>query len=717
MIASHSSRAIDIAPSSSRAPVLEPQFALKPGGVVVIEDRSFIVERRIKDRWQFLAVDNHEPLFKSDADLAVLLREGRFYIEGDRGGQVFAPPPISPIAVGPDAHKHNLRKHAYVGACLATGELRRSRRWLLPQIHALAAERGENVPGFSTVLSWLDEYERHGQLYGTAAYCDRHDLKGNRKERLMPYQEQAIEKGLDAWLTLRKKRLGYDIVCSEVAKYDEERGNDFDKGALGARYVDENGRLRPPSLRTFERRALSMNRMLADWGMNGPAYAKCRNLTWQTTKRPERPYAEVEVDHCKLDLMVIDESGLILGRPDLVLFRDRATAMVLGYGLGFEEPSYASFLQGLKHTMYPKKEMEELPNIKNGWPCYGRIENLYVDNGLHFVGDNIREAGRELGFNIVQLPPRQPWFKGGLERFFETLNTGLIHMLPGTTLENVLARKDQENLGEATYTLAEFEALLRYWICEIYHDSPTKALGPIRGVGGRPLSAWQEKVGHYSIAALPHADLFIALAGDVEMRTIQRDGIVWDYIKYESPDLWTLLYDPRCKRRSGGTATRFKVVRDPFDLGYIRVHVPWDNAILTIPATRGHFEYANGLTLHQHRVILANAKTKTKKAVAMSDLQRSRSALAEIALKLRQSPGRKKVLRALGRYLDGAAFRRPNMSAAAPQGDGVGQDFSDLHQVNLPLSAPTAPQPDDWRDEDDLERLRQKKKWKSHSDN
>ncbi len=56
---------------------------------------------------------------------------------------------------------------------------------------------------------------------------------------------------------------------------------------------------------------------------------------------PDRPYESVEVDHCKLDIRVIDDAGLVYGRPDLIIFRDRATAMILGYGLGFEEPSYA----------------------------------------------------------------------------------------------------------------------------------------------------------------------------------------------------------------------------------------------------------------------------------------------------------------------------------------------------------------------------------------
>jgi len=603
-----------------------------------------------------------------------------------------------------------------VTTCLAAGQLRRSRRWLLPIINETARSRGENPPGFSTVLNWLDEYERHGHLYGTAAYSDRHDLKGSRVTRLMPYQERAIDEGIDAWLMLRKKRLGYDVVCAAVAKYDEEHGHEIDKGALGPKYVDQKGKLLPPSIRTFERRTNGIDRMVVDWAMKGPAYAKQRNQTRQTTKVGDRAYAEVEVDHCTLDILIIDDQQhLVLGRPDLVIFRDRATAMVLGYGLGFEEPSYSSFVQGLRHTMYPK-DLSDFPDVKNPWPCFGRIENLYVDNAMHFVGYNIESAGSELGFNIVRLPPRQPWFKGALERFFGTLNSGLVHMLPGTTLQDILARKDHETLGKATFTLHEFEAMLVFWICDIYHDNVTKALGPIRGIGGRPLSAWKEKVCNFATPLLPAPETFIALAGDIDYRTIQRDGIVWDYIKYESRELWALLSNPHHTRSSDGS-TRYKVVRDPLDLENIFVHVPWNNTILTVPAALGHRQYAAGLSLHQHRVILSHARSSNKKEIEMSDLQANRSRLAAIATALRTSPGRKHVQRAVAAYLNVELVRRTNKSDVR-QSSHLPDDLSDLTEVGGAIEADTdgaRALRDKW-DEENFERALIQRSYNSYVD-
>ncbi|MGZ3382027.1 MAG: Mu transposase C-terminal domain-containing protein, partial [Isosphaeraceae bacterium] len=561
---------------AAAVPLPEPKFILPPGAVVMIGEEEYQVERRLPDgRCQLLSVAEGIPLFQTDRQLADRQLRGEFYVAAERGLRIFAPPPLSPIAIGDKAHEKNLRKHAYVQHCLdEVYPLVLSRQRLVPVIEGCAAARGEEAPAFTTVLSWLKEWQRYGEVYGTAAYSDRHDLKGRFGGRMLDHQERAIEYGIDQWLKLGKKVLAYDLVVDHVRKFDEERGPLLDKASLGPVYVDSKGRLIPPSKRTFERRCALLDPMVRDWAMKGPAFARKHHRTYQTRALPDRPYQEVEVDDCTLDILVIDPSGLVLGRPNLIVFRDRATGMILGYSLSFEGPSYASFVQGLKHAMYPKS-LEAYPQVKNAWPCWGRIENLFLDNALHFLGDNIRAAARELGFNLVHCAPRQPWLKGAVERIFETAGTGFIHSLPGTTLQNVIARRDHENLGEATLTLDELGQLLTLWICDIYHARVQKGLGPIRGVGDVPLQVWADKAKDYRTPLLPHEDVFMSLAGDVEERTIQKDGISWDYIKYESADLWALLRHPEHKRGRG--ATKYKVVRNPYDLGQISVIDPYNS--------------------------------------------------------------------------------------------------------------------------------------------
>ncbi len=654
--------------------VPQPQFAFHPGSLVVLDDQNWVVERRLgTGQWQFLCIDDGLPRFITDEEIAILQREGSFHLHASSSKRVAGPSPISPVVVGDEGRASNLRKHEYVESCRG---LPRSRRILPLTIAEVAAKRGEQAPGFTTVLQWLDECERWGATLGTAAYSDRHDLKGGRGTRVPEHLERALEAGVDAWLQLQNRDLAFAVVEREVRRIDDEEGRSIDKASLPARYVDPAGRLLPPSRRTFDRRCNSLNRLTVDMAHFGEGKARKFGRTWATRPIPDRPYQEVEVDHCTLDITLVDPGGMLIGRPDLVCFRDRATAMVLGYGLGLDAPSYASFIEGLKHSIYPK-DLSDYPDIQNPWPCFGRIGTLIVDRALHFLGDSIQNAGRELGFDIQVCPPRQPWMKGGLERFFGTLGSGLVHHLPGTTLRNVVERREHEHLAGPALTIAEFRHLLTRWICDVYHPDVTRALGPIRGVGAQPLQVWKQKAERFVTPPLPSPDVFMALAGQVSHRTIQKDGISWDYIKYEGPELGPLLRHPKHRRRaSEGTASRYKVLRDPQDLGHITVVDPHRNEPIRVPATLGHREYAKGLTLNQHHVILANAKAANQE-VDHDALVKTKASLADLAMRILHHPGRRGVEKAVARFI-GADVQRRHRSElhSAPRSDDQGQTLS-----------------------------------------
>lgn len=679
-----------------------PRFAFRQNSVVVMDGVNWLVQQRLSTgQWLLMQMENGETILVRDDEIARFQREGRFHLHQASSKVAAAPAPLSPIVIGEEARAANLRKHEYVQACQG---LPRSRKALLGVIASVAQKLDEPAPGFTSVLGWMDEFATWGETLGTAAYSNRHDLKGKRGSRLPAHLERAIDVGLEAWLHLQNCDLAYSVVCKEVRRIDREEGDTVDKLSLPECYVDPHGRLLPPSLRTFQRRCKSENRLIVDLAHFGESHARKHNRTWATREIPDRPYQEVEVDHCTLDITLVDAGGLIVGRPDLICFRDRATAMVLGFGVGLDAPSYASFLEGLTHTIYPKDLSEK---ITTPWPCFGRIETLIVDGALHFLGDSIANAGRELGFSHQVCPPRQPWMKGALERFFRTLGVGLVHRLPGTTLSNVVDRSQHEHLGPPALTLELFRHILTKWICEIYHVDVTKALGPIRGMGAQPLVTWQEKAARFVTPPLPSRDLFIALAGQVDHRTIQKDGIVWDYIKYESPDLSALLQHPQHRRRSSeGSSSRYKVLRDPQNLGQIVVVDPYRNIPINVPSTLGHRKYAEGLTLHQHEVVLANVKAANRN-VAFDDLVEAKAALAELAMRFLHHPGRRGVEKAVARFIGPDELRRHRSKIEVEKPSDEAASLRDLLAPE-PLSAfgeqPPTDEPDG--EIDDLECLR-----------
>lgn len=670
---------------------LTPKIALPVNGHVLVDGIEHIVERRLGDRWHLLSFDK-DILFLSDDEVVSKMAKGALIVRhGDGRGRA----PLSPLVVGEKAAAKNQRKYAYVKACLdMQGGPVRSRPTLLPVIRAVAAERGEAAPSFTSVLSWMSLYEAHGDTFGLASLSDRDDAKGRTGSRLPAWADEAIAAGLKAYKVPQTTVVqAYDHVQSSVAAFSVRERGMLDGCDLYRDFRRADGSLRPPSLRTFERRCAAMDKVERDLARKGPAYVNQNYTTWQTMDLPNRPYEAVDVDHCTLDIRVIDDAGVVFGRPDLIIFRDRATAMILGYGLGFEEPSYASFLQGLKSTYFPK-DLSRFPAVTNPWPCVGRIENLNVDNALHFIGLNIKNAANELGFNVTMLKPKQPWLKGALERFFGSLNSGLIHSLPGSTLGSIQARNAHENLEGPTLTLEMFEGLLLFWICQIYHSSVNGGLGFIRGAGDVPLAVWKDKVANYICPPLPSLELFKSLAGDRATRVIGRQGVEWDRIFYESAELTTVLANPQHKSRGqDGNSTRYKVVRDPFDLGSITLIDHHTNRLLTIPAAPAYREYASHTTLHQHKVHLARSAERVgKERVSVDDLLLSRSLLREAIDSIRNRPSEKKLRRGLARYLDGNEQRHRRSSIALGE-----QTMQETRFVSASAAASSPKPVDAWK--------------------
>lgn len=645
-----------------------PRFALHPGSVVRIDKRKFVVERRIRGHWWFLAEIDQEPYAATDAEIAQLTHEGRFETVWHPDGKHVVPNG-KPLLTSEWDRCENLRKIDYVKTCLNHPDFCRSRRVLNPIIKSVAARRCEDTPSFTAVLEWIDRHVCNGSTLGLAALSSHHDRKGRRGKRTPEYQEQAIQIGIEFWLKRQTKAAAYASVEKTVRELDAS--GKVDKSRLNPRFIDSHGCLKPPSRRTFEYRCDAVDPNLSNAMRIGARFARQHSRTYTTTCLPKRPYEEVEVDHCTLDIHVALPRAKILARPDVVTFRCRATGLILGWNVGFEEPSYASFVKGLESAIYGP-DVSRFTRINNVPNWFGRIENLFHDNAFHFIGNSIKEAALQLGMNLVRLQPREPWLKGAIERWFRTLNDGLIHHLPETTLENVYKRRDHENLGGIVLDLDQFEELLAKWVCDVYHAQPSRSLGVIRGLddGTSPIEAWNKSVTSYAVDLLPSKDVFIALAGQVEERTIQRNGVTIDHITYESPALATLIGHPKHRRKPRGRSTKYRVVRDPRDLERIFVVDHYNQNRIEVPACPAHRDYSHGLTLTEHQIVIAQARARRdEKKLELTDLVDARDELNKIAAAARNNPKVKNVQRRLARWLEGDRVRAQKSSVETFTGE------------------------------------------------
>lgn len=592
--------------------------------------------------------------FLSDLEIAQLSKEGRFRIEAidESDGRSRGDLPTA-LDLTSREEAYIARHWKYVEVCRSLKPFRKNHATLKPLLEAVADAHGETPPSTSTTFRNYDAYLERGGLLGTAAIVPKRG-RGNRNR---PWSPALIDKLRDC--LYRALRLPKGTAEDALALLKAETEEAY-PGTL----------IEFPSLRTVQRELQRISQYVKDLLRYGPGYAERKNAAYYERRRPELPLEEVEVDHTTFDIILIDdESDIILGRPDVITIRDRATGVCLGFGIGWEVPSYAAFLEAVRHAMYPK-DVSAFPGLKRPYVVYGRWKRMFVDNALHFLGLNIAHAAQQLQFELVELRPLEPWTKGAEERLFGILNSKIAHNLPGTTLSNVKERGDhRENLQKPTLTLKEFEAFFVTYIVDDYHWSPHEGLGPLRSLADVPMHLWQRDIDKVKVRSLPDPDTFVALAGDISERTIQHYGIEWDYIQYNSDDVATIRTNAKHKPGRGRhSGTRYKVTRDPQDIGRIWVYDPYRQRRFEIPAVRQ--DYAAGLTLHQHQIFIARHKEMLKRRVDIDGLLRVRAAMIRKIEEIRKQRKVQGTERKMARFFGGQKSKRVR-SLVRPQIDSA----------------------------------------------
>lgn len=180
-----------------------------------------------------------------------------------------------------------------------------------------------------------------------------------------------------------------------------------------------------------------------------------------------------QCDHTRVDLLLVDQHGEILGRPWLTTVIDTYSRCIIGINLGYDAPSSQVVALALRHAILPKQYASEY-RLHEEWGTYGKPEHLYTDGGKDFRSNHLQQIGVQLGF-ACHLRDR-PSEGGIVERPFGTFNTELFSSLPGYTGSNV-QECPEEAEKEACLTLRELDCLLVRYIVDKYNQSIDARLG------------------------------------------------------------------------------------------------------------------------------------------------------------------------------------------------------------------------------------------------
>lgn len=430
------------------------------------------------------------------------------------------------------------------------------------------------MPPFSTVARWRQMYRSAGN--DVRALIAR--VGGSTVGTIDPLVEEMLEDAIDL-LYMTPER----ATLAEVREHVRGLVAKANVGRL------EGHKLKAPEYDTVKRRVAQItpyDRCRARYGL------RIANIRFRAAGQgapSESPLARACMDHCRLDVVVVDDdSWLLLGRPWLTLVLDESTRYILGYYIGFEEPSNVSVMRAMRHAIMPKADfLGRFPTLVHGWDAWGPAQTLVVDNGLEFHGETIRNGADRFGTVVQFCPRRKPWFKGKIERLFGTINSSLLATIPGKTFSNILEKGDYDPAKHAVLRLTTFREILATWIVDVYHQQPHRTLGC------SPAQAWAEKIQAVD-RWLPANSLVVDSAfSKREHRRLTHKGIEYDSLFYNGPEL-------RHMREQHGENIEVEIRVMDDDLGSIIVVAPGGTELVRVAAIDA--QYAKGLTRWQHGV-------------------------------------------------------------------------------------------------------------------
>jgi len=396
----------------------------------------------------------------------------------------------------------------------------------------------------ATLYRWVRAYRNSGTL---ASLLPSKPNGGRGKSRLTAEVDELIRIAIDQFY-LTKQQRSVRATADEVARLCRNAGIDA------------------PHKNTIRTR---INAIAQRTRLKRRGHAKA--AADSTSPRPDhyleaqRPLAIVQIDHTKLDVMIVDEeTRLSIGRPWITLAFDVFSRMVVGFYVSLDAPGANNTGLCLANAILPKETWLAKRELANPWPCWGFPAAIHLDNAKEFRGEMLRRACEQYDIEINFRPVATPHFGGHIERMLGTLATAL-HELPGSTFSNPSKRGNYDSELNAAMTLPELEAYIAEYVTGVYHR---KVHG---GIKVAPIKRWTDAI--LGTAETPAMGLSARPVDEERIRldfmpcierTVQTYGVRIDEINYYS-DVLRPYIEATGKRKK----RTFVFRRDPSDISQI----------------------------------------------------------------------------------------------------------------------------------------------------
>ncbi|WP_417345565.1 Mu transposase C-terminal domain-containing protein [Ferrimonas sp.] len=499
-----------------------------------------------------------------------------------------------------------------------------------PLIAVAERDIGKPAPSWRTLAEWWRAYKTSGG--SIRSLVPRHANKGNSKSRTSSGEQRFFDEAVKRYLVPERPSVSavyHQYYTASIRAENASLLGDHIAPISYRAFLDRINRLPPYEVMKARHGKYKADVEFNSIGAHTPAV---------------RVLERVEIDHTPLDVILLDDELRIpLGRAFLTLLIDSYSRCIVGFHIGYKEPSYYSVKMALSNAMKPKDEIcRQFPKLQHDWPCHGKIETLVVDNGAEFWSKSLEQSCLEVVSNIQFNPVKRPWLKPLVERMFRTINCEVLTSMPGKTFASILEREDYNPSKDAVIRFGTFNEVFHRWVIDSYHqDTDTRFTRP------PPYVAWHEAVATLPPLPLSEEDqkkLEVVLALS-DYRQHRRGGIHIHNLRYDSDEL-AALRKYHVVNRGRGKQPSLLVKTNPDDLSCIHVYVERLEGYLKIPCV-DPVDYTKGLSLQQHKVNCRLHREFIKGQLDLDSLAQVRMSLHQLieqeVEEIKRGKGRKKI--------------------------------------------------------------------------
>lgn len=190
-----------------------------------------------------------------------------------------------------------------------------------------------------------------------------------------------------------------------------------------------------------------------------------RPLIGTATMHALGPGSRFEIDATIADIYLVSDVDRTqpVGRPILYIVVDVFSRFVVGWYIGFENPSYVAAIQSLYLAMTDKNNLIKSLGIKCqelDWPTPGLPEAILADRG-EMLGHQIEGLESSFLVRIENTPPYRGDAKGIVERSFQSLQAEFKPFAPGVvTGTTVKKRGGNDYRLDGKLTVAKFKEII-----------------------------------------------------------------------------------------------------------------------------------------------------------------------------------------------------------------------------------------------------------------